>query len=56
MSDWGGTNAESLKNAIDNLFEEKIPINEGYRSKLVFITADGTSVNTGKFSGLMNGE
>ena len=54
MSDWGGTDAESLKAAIDHIFAEdgSIPIKE-YNEKLVSVTADGASVNTGKLSGLM---
>ena len=54
MSDWGGTDAESLKNAIDSIFSEKgsVPLND-YKTKLVSATTDGTSVNTGRKSGLL---
>ena len=54
MSDWGGTDAESLKKAIDNIFDDdkKIPIDK-YHLKLISLTTDGASVNTGKNSGLM---
>jgi len=55
MSDWGGTDAESLKNGIDSIFKEEgqIPIDD-YKKKLVTVTADGASVNTKcKISGLM---
>ena len=48
MSDWGGTDAESLKNAIDHIFEEQgsIPI-DNYGLKLVSVTANGASIHTG---------
>jgi hypothetical protein len=54
MSDWGGTDAESLKKGIDSIFlnDGKIPV-EKYDIKLVTLTTDGASVNTGKISGLM---
>ena len=54
MSELGGTDAESLKEAMDNIFSEKgsLPVKE-YNLKLVSVTADGASVNTGKLSGLM---
>ena len=55
MSDWGGTDAESLKKGIDSIFlkDGKIPVTN-YETKLVSLTTDGASVNTGKISaGLM---
>ena len=54
MSDWGGTDAESLKKRIDNIFMDdgNIPVAQ-YRTKLVSLTTDGASVNTGHISGLM---
>lgn len=54
MSDWGGTDAASLKKGIDSIFVEdgSIPV-ENYDSKLVSLTSDGASVNTGRISGLM---
>ena len=53
MSDWGGTDAEYIKKAIDNIFSinGKIPL-EDYTTKLVSVTADGASVNTGHKGGL----
>lgn len=53
MSEWGGTGAAALKNAIDNIFSKngRFPL-KNYREKLVSITADGASVNTGVRSGL----
>ena len=55
MEDWGGTGAESLKNAIDNIFDKdagQLPIDD-FQTKMVSITTDGASVNTGRLSGLM---
>ena len=54
MSDWGGTDAESLKKGIDSIFlkDGKIPVTS-YEKKLVSLTMDRTSVNTGRISGLM---
>ena len=54
MSDWGGTDAASLKKAIDGIFSENgcLPMKE-YGTKLVAATADGASVNMGRISGLM---
>ena len=53
MSDWGGTEAESLKKEIDRIFlkDGKIPVTN-YETKLVSLTTDGTSVNTERISGL----
>ena len=55
MANWGGTDAESLKMGIDDIFKEnggQIPLPE-YQTKLVSLTADGASVNTGRRTGLM---
>lgn len=54
MADWGGTDAESLKKGIDSIFQldGALPL-EHYQTKLVSITTDGASVNTGRLSGLM---
>ena len=57
MSDWGGTDAESLNKGTDSIFLEdgKIPA-ANYETKLVSLTTDGASVNTvntGRISGLM---
>ena len=54
MSDWGGTDAASLKKGIDSIFsdEENISVDQ-YKEKLVSLTTDGASVNTGHISGLM---
>ena len=54
MSDWGGTDAESLKKGTDSIFLEdgKIPATN-YETKLVSLTTDGASVNAGRISGLM---
>ena len=55
MADWGGTDAESLKSAIDDIFEnEKGNLSSvNYQDRLVSLTTDGASVNTGRLSGLM---
>ena len=54
MSEWGGTNAEALKRAIDSIFgpQGNIPLTD-YLTKLVSCTADGASVNMGHISGLL---
>ena len=41
MSEWGETNATSLKQAIDNIFSDKgqLPL-KSYETKLVAATAD----------------
>ena len=55
MSNWGGTDATSLKKGIDSIFQtghfEMTP--DGYKTKLVGVTADGASVNFGKNNGLL---
>ena len=57
MEGWGGTGAEALKYAIDNVctghcgqFKMK---GEDHNAKLVSFTADGASVNFGKHTGLL---
>ena len=55
MSEWGGTNADALKRAIDSIFRPKgnIPLT-AYLMKLVSCTADGANVNMGQISGLLS--
>ena len=56
MSDWGGTDAESLKNGIDGIFGENgsIPLTPAdYHTKFIGCTSDGASVNFGRKTGLM---
>ena len=54
MSDWGGTDAESLKRGIGDFFEGDGCFKIGdYETKLVSMTSDGASVNFGKKTGLM---
>ena len=54
MSEWGGTDADSLKKGITSIFSEegRIPLTD-LKTKLVSITSDGASVNTGRINGLM---
>ena len=54
MSDWGGTDAESLKKGIGSIFlkDGKIPVTN-YETKLISLTTDGASINTGRILGLM---
>ena len=48
MSNWGGTDAESLFNGINSIFEKDGMLEmEDYQTKLVSCTADGASVNFG---------
>ena len=56
MSDFGGTDAESLKNGIDSIFLENgsIPLDPlNYQNNVIGCTSDGASVNFGRISGLM---
>ena len=54
MSEWGGTDADSLRNGIESIFSEtgRLPTPD-FQTKLVGITSDGASVNTGRINGLM---
>ena len=53
MSDWGITDAKSLKKGIMSIFLEdgKITVTN-YQTKLVSLTTDDAIVNTGIISGL----
>ena len=57
MSNFGGTDAESLKTGIDSIFTQDsfLPLDEttDYTKKFVGATADGASVNLGHISGLL---
>ena len=56
MSEWGGTDANSLKNGIDSIFSDNgsIPLSEkAYVHKVIGCTDDGASINFGCISGLM---
>ena len=56
MSDWGGTDAESLEKGITHIFSDagSIPLDvEDFKMKLVCCTSDGASVNFGAKTGLM---
>ena len=56
MSDWGGTDAESLEKGITHIFSEagSIPLDvEDFKMKPVCCTSDGASINFGAKTGLM---
>ena len=56
MSNWGGTDAESLEKGITRIFNDagSIPLDiEDFKMKLVCCTSDDTSVNFGTKTGLM---
>ena len=58
MAQFGETDAESLKNVVDSVFEKKgnhptpIPLDD-YLTKMVSATADGANVNMGKSNGTL---
>ena len=58
MAEFGGGNADSLKTAIDSVFEKQgdhstpIPLAD-YHTKMVSATADGANVNLGKYNGAL---
>ena len=56
-NEFGGTDADNLKLALDRAFGEdnglvKLPENT-YKYRMISSTADGASVNFGKYSGLL---
>ena len=56
MSDWGGTDTESLEKGITHIFSDavSIPLDvKDFKMKLVCCTSDGASVNFGAKTGLM---
>ena len=53
MSNWGGTDATSLKEGIDNIFQNGSFKIDDYQTKLISVTSDGASVNFGKNTGLL---
>ena len=51
---YGDATAEHLKLSIDDVFHEKITLTEAkYERLLICATADGASVNTGQYNGLL---
>ena len=55
MSDWGGTDAESLEKGITHIFRDtgSIPLDvEDFKMKLACCTSDGASVNFRAKTGL----
>ncbi len=56
MQKFGGGNADSIINGINSLFENSGPFEitqEMYKNMVVSATADGASVNMGKYSGVL---
>ena len=56
MSDWEGTDAESIEKGITHIFSDavSIPLDvKDFKMKLVCCTSDGASVNFGAKTGLM---
>ena len=54
MADFGGTDAHSLKNALDSVFNDtrNVPLAD-YDTKLVSVTSDGANVNLGVYNGAL---
>ena len=54
MADFGGTDAHSLKNALDSVFSDtgNVPLAD-YDTKLVSVTSDGANVNLGVYNGAL---
>ena len=50
LSEWGGTDANSLKKGIDNIFNNGLFKTDDYQTKLISATSDGASANFGKKS------
>ena len=56
MEKFGGGNADAIVNGINSLFAESAPYAmspEQYQGKLISCTADGASVNTGRYNGVL---
>ena len=53
MSEWGSTDADSLKKGIDNIFNNGLFKTDDYQTKLISATSDGASVNFRKNRGLL---
>ena len=57
MSEYGGTDALSIKTAIDGTFDEEsgsVKLSaDDYRRKMISATADGASVNMGAYQGVL---
>ena len=54
MLKFGGTGAESLKTDIKSIFSKKGTFEiKHYIEKLILITTDGASINTGQYNCLM---
>ncbi|XP_065678256.1 zinc finger protein 862-like [Hydra vulgaris] len=56
MNNLGGVNANTIKKAIDSIFNQSgnIPLTaDAYKNKLVSATSDGASVNLGMYNGVL---
>ena len=54
MADFGGTDAHSLKNALDSVFNDTGNVSlADYETKLVSTTSDGANVNLGVYNGAL---
>ena len=55
MKNFGGADANSLKSALDSVFQKdgNVPLND-YNTKLISATADGANVNLGVYNGALN--
>ena len=54
VDEYGDATAENLKRAIDDVFQKKVPLpQDRYTTGMVCATADGASVNTGIYNGLL---
>ena len=54
MSQFGGSDAEAIKSGIDYVFLQEMKLSDdAYSTCLIGATADGASVNMGKYSGIL---
>ncbi|XP_064597900.1 zinc finger protein 862-like [Liolophura sinensis] len=54
ISDYGDATAHNVKCSLDNAFQNKLKVPDGhYKNMLICATADGASVNTGTYNGVL---